>query len=125
VGELYERVLGEHPTKPKISTDGLQAALVLRRQGVMTDAQVNQMFADHYGGALGTAPSGSDAGRQEAADLVSWLTAGNATQDLQRAALLERVLVMVDLRAAPVNTPTGIRGALNQVFPTPTLPDRS
>jgi hypothetical protein len=125
MGELWERALGDHATKPKISTDGIQSALVLRRQGVMTDAQVNQMLADHYGGPLGTASSGPEAGRAEAADLVTWLTAGNATQDLQRAALLERVLVMVDLKAAPVNTPAGIRAALNQVFPTPVLPDRS
>jgi hypothetical protein len=125
MGELYERLLEQHPTKPKISTDGLQAALVLQRQGIMTIAQVNQMFADNYGGALGTAASGFEAGRQEAADLVAWLTAGNATGDLQRAALLERVLVMADIRAAPVNTPAGIRAALSQVFPTPALPDRS
>ncbi len=125
MGELYERLLDIHPTKPKISTDGLQAALVLRRQGVMTDNQVNQMFTDNYGGALGTAQTGDEAGRVEAADLVSWLTAGNATQDLQRAALLERILVMVDVRAAPVNTPAGIRTALNSVFATPVLPDRS
>lgn len=125
MGELYERVLGVHPTKDKISTDGLQAALVLRRQGVMTDAQVNQMLIDNYGSALGVAASGSEAGRQEAMDLVAWLTAGNATQDLQRAALLERVLVMADIRAAPVNTPVGIRGALLSVFATPNLPDRS
>lgn len=125
MGELYERLLEQHPTKPKISTDGLQAALVLQRQGIMTIAQVNQMFADNYGGALGTAASGFEAGRQEAADLVAWLTAGNATGDLQRAALLERVLVMADIRAVPVNTPAGIRAALSQVFPTPALPDRS
>lgn len=125
MGELYERILGTHPTKDKISTDGIQAALVLRRQGVMTEAQVNQMLTDNYGSALGTDASGSNAGRQEAVDLVAWLTAGNATQDLQRAALLERVLVMADIKAAPVNTPAGIRAALNGVFATPSLPDRS
>ena len=125
MGELYERWLDMHPSKPKISTDGMQACLILRRQGLMTEQQMNDMLAANYGATLGTAASGNDAGRQEAVDLVNWLTAGNATQDLQRAALLERVLVMVDLKAPPFNTPAGIRGALNGVFATPTLPDRS
>ena len=29
MGELYERLLGQHPTKDKISTDGLQACVRL------------------------------------------------------------------------------------------------
>jgi hypothetical protein len=139
-GELYERLLGTHPNqspdpakKDKISTDGFQAAAQLVKLGRMTLDQMNALFQREYGSQLGVMgvpfaqqpTSGPNAGLNEANDLVTWMNAGNATGDLQRAALLERILVMADVRAAPFDTPAGIRSALNAAFPTPAIPDRA
>jgi hypothetical protein len=140
-GELYERLLDTHPERSaistghrdKISTDGFQAAVQLVKLGRMTLDQMNTLFARDYGSQLGEPgvplaqqpTSGAHAGLLEANDLVTWVNAGNATADLQRAALLERVLVMADVHAAPFDTPAGIRAALNASFPTPAIPDRA
>lgn len=123
MGELYERLLDQHPTKPKISTDGLQACMRLVRQGLMTVDQADALFQTHYGGALGTDATGDNAGRVEANDLIAWLPTGTTTTNrldrIERAATIEAVLVVVDLRQPPFDTPGAIRTALGN------RPDRS
>ena len=125
MGELYERILEVHPTKPKISTDGLQACMRLIRAGLMTVDQADAMFLEHYGGALGTAPSGNEAGRAEASDLLATIPqvtqapGGTTAQRLTRleqqadqsiaAARIEAVLVIADLVQPPFDTPAKLR----------------
>jgi hypothetical protein len=122
MGELYERILGQHPSKPKISTDGLQACMRLIRSGQMTVNQADQMFADHYGGALGTSATGNNAGRTEATDLLNTIPTGSTTNNrldrIERAALIEAVLVIADLRQPPFDTPAALRTVFG-------VPDRS
>ena len=122
MGELYERILGVHPTKPKISTDGMQACMALIFTNHMTVAQADALFAEHYGGPLGTATTGGEAGRQEATDLRATIPTGATTANqlarIQRMDLIERIFVIADLRQAPFDTPAGIRSALG-------VPDRS
>lgn len=125
MGELYERLLDQHPSKPKISTDGFQACLRLFISGTMNLAQISQLMADHYGAPLGTDSTGSNAGQTEAGDVLAWVNADNGTttaarlQRLERSAILEAVLVVVDLRQAPLDTPAAVRAALGN------RPDRS
>lgn len=107
-----------HPNKPKISTDGLQACIRHFQAGRMTLEQIDAFMADNYGSALGTAQTGDNAGRREANDLLSAITAGatgTTVQDrvtrMERMANLEAVLVIADVRAEPFNTPAELRAA--------------
>lgn len=122
MGELYERILEIHPTKPKISTDGLQACMRLIRAGLMTVDQADALFAEHYGGALGTAVTGNNAGRQEAADLLATIPQGSTTairlDRIEAAARIEAIFVVADLAQPPFDTPAALRIALG-------VPDRS
>lgn len=122
MGELYERLLDEHPTKPKISTDGLQACMRLIRANLMTVPQANQLFIENYGGALGPDATGSNAGMIEAADLFGTIPTGSTTvlrlSRLEQSALIESVLVIADTKSAPFNTPALLRAAFG-------VPDRS
>ncbi len=122
MGELYERLLGQHPSKPKISTDGLQACMRLIRGGQMTVAQADALFLAHYGAAFGQAAAGGDAGRTEVTDLLNTISTGTATaarlDRIERTALIEAVLVVADLRQAPFDTPAALRTAFG-------VPDRS
>lgn len=122
MGELYERLLGQHPTKPKIYTDGLQACMRHFRTGAMTVAQIDAYFEQECGAPFGTAATGNDAGRQEAQDLLATIPTGNTTTNrldrIERLALIEAVLVIADVRAAPFDTPAALRAAFG-------VPDRS
>jgi 3-hydroxyacyl-CoA dehydrogenase len=125
MGELYERLLNMHPSKDKISTDGLQACIRHFQAGRMTLEQIDTFMLDNYGAALGTAQTGENAGRREASDLLAAITngaSGTTTADrltrIERMATLESVLVIADVRAEPFNTP----GELRAVFG---VPDRS
>ena len=122
MGELYERLLGQHPTKAKISTDGLQACMRHFRSGTMTVAQIDAFFAAEYGGPLGQAATGNDAGRVEIQDLLATIPTGTTTTNrldrIERLALIEAVLVIADTRTAPFNTPALLRAAFG-------VPDRS
>lgn len=134
MGELYERLLDQHPTKDKIGTDILQACMRHFRAGAMTIDQIDAVFLTQSGSALGTAPTGNEAGRTEASDLLGTIPqvtqAPGGTQaqqttrlnqqmaQVQRMALIESVLVIADLRAAPFDTPAALRAAFG-------VPDRS
>lgn len=122
MGELYERLLDQHPTKAKMSTDGLQACIRHFRSGSMTIEQIDALFADHYGGPLGIAQTGNEAGRREAQDLLATIPTGTTTvlrlDRIERLATLEAVLVVADLRQPPFDTPAALRTALG-------VPDRS
>jgi hypothetical protein len=125
MGELYERILSQHPrqtphpdSKNKILTDVLQACIRLQRAGIMTVDQIDALFELHTGSALGTAATGDDAGRQEVLDLIATVPTGTTTTNrldrIERLALIEAVLVVSDLTppVAPLHTPAGIRTAL-------------
>jgi hypothetical protein len=122
MGELYERILEVHPTKDKISTDALQACMRNIRRGIMTVDQADTLFEVHYGGALGTAQTGDEAGRREANDLLATIPTGSTTAQrfdrIEALANIEAVLVVADLKQAPFDTPAAIRTALG-------VPDRS
>lgn len=115
MGELYERLLDQHPSKPKISTDGLQACMRHFRSGAMNITQIDAFFAAEYGAALGTAASGDDAGRVEAQDLLATIPTGTTTtarlDRIERLATIEAVLVIADTKTAPFNTPALLRTA--------------
>jgi hypothetical protein len=134
MGELYERLLDQHPTKAKIYTDGLQACMRHFRAGRMTIDQIDAYFASQMGQPLGTAATGSEAGRTEAQDLLATIPqvtqAPGGTQAQQTTRLnqqmaqiikladIESILVMADTQTAPFNTPAALRTALG-------VPDRS
>jgi hypothetical protein len=122
MAELYERLLGVHPTKDKVSTDGLQACMRLFRGGQMNEAQINALFEAHYGGAFGTAQTGDEAGRREVQDLLATIPTGATTTNrldrIERSSLIEAVLIVADLKQAPFDTPAGLRTAFG-------VPDRS
>lgn len=117
MGEIYERVYEVHPTKPKISTDGLQACARLVKSAAMTVAQASDMMAAHYGASLGSAATGDEAGQVELQDLVNRMATGSATGNritrLEDAALIEAALVIADLRdVAPLDSPAALRAIL-------------
>lgn len=128
MGELYERILGVHPTKPKISTDLMQACMRLLRAGVVSVAECDVLFGNHYGAALGVDATGPLAGRVEAQDLLATIPTGATTANrldrIERASLIEAVFVVADLAQDPakadqvLNTPAKLRTALG-------VPDRS
>lgn len=125
MGELYERLLDMHPSKDKISTDGLQACIRHYQAGRMTLEQIDAFMADNYGGALGVEQTGDNAGRREAGDLLAAITngaSGTTVADrvtrVERMAILEAVLVIADTRSTPFNTPAALRTVLG-------VPDRS
>jgi hypothetical protein len=115
MGELYERLLDQHPTKAKISTDQLQACMRHFRSGAMTVAQIDALFLDQYGSTLGQAATGDDAGRVEIQDLLATIPTGTTTtarlDRIERLAMIEAVLVIADTRTAPFNTPAALRTA--------------
>jgi hypothetical protein len=118
MGEIYERIYEVHPTKPKISTDGLQACARLIKEARMTIAQASAMMEAHYGAPLGTAASGDEAGQLELQDLVDRMTAGSTTGNrlarLEDAAMIEAALVIADLKnVAPLNSPAALRTLLS------------
>lgn len=116
MGELYERILGIHPTKDKIGVHALQAIVAEQRRGSLTVAQANTILAAEYGGALGTASSGDEAGQQEVADLLATVPTGTTTvNQLSRIARLQEiqdVFLLADLRIAPYDTAANLRTRL-------------
>ena len=142
-GELYERLLGQHATKPKIHTDGLQACMRLFRLSQlsggaagMTVDQIDALFEAQCGAALGTSSSGPNAGRQEVADLLAVLPNRSSTANrldlIERSAVIEAVLVVADYTPAqaPYDTPANLRNGLRAALvalgaPANSLPDRS
>lgn len=125
MGELYERLLEQHPTKSKIGTDGLQACIRHFQAGRMTLDQIDAFFEAEYGSALGTAQTGNEAGRREASDLLAAInngatgtTVADRVTRMERMAVLEAVLVIADTKTAPFNTPAALRTAFG-------VPDRS
>jgi hypothetical protein len=92
------------------------------RSGAMTVAQIDALAVAHWGGALGTAATGSEAGRVEAQDLLATIPTGTTTtarlDRIERLALIEAVLVIADYRQPPFNTPAALRTAFG-------VPDRS
>lgn len=146
-GELWYRLKGVHPTKGKISTDACQALMRMRRLHTLSGGnagmsidQINAFLAANYGGPLGNAQTGMEAGLLEAQDLLDTLPTSRSSnaqqiQLLERSAVIESVLVIADATAEvppgtyPFDTPdslfTGMRAALIAMgAPTTILPDR-
>lgn len=115
MGELYERILGEHPTKPKIAVHALLAIIAEQQRGALTVAQAQSILETEYGGALGTG-TGSEAGLAEVGDLLGTLPSGTTTTiqlaRSQRIQLIDSVFLLADLRVAPYDTPAALRTRL-------------
>lgn len=112
MGELYERILGMHPTKPKIGVHALEAIIAEQRRGALTVAQADGILATEYGGGLG-AGVGDEAGRQEVVDLLATIPTGTTTTNrldrLERILQIEQVFLLADLRLAPYDTAAALR----------------
>lgn len=105
--ELYSRVLGQHPTLPKILVDPFSAAAYLRANGTITQQQFADL-ASVYGQGV---PLGAD-GLADAAELVTTVTGSPANQ-LQRIHTIEYVLHLSDTAPPPhLDTPVKVRQLL-------------
>lgn len=89
MAELYQRVLGQHPTLPKIVVDPFSAAAYLRANGTITEQQMQDTIQSFSG-----APLGAD-GLNDLRELVGTITGSPANQ-LQRVHTIEYVLHLAD-----------------------------
>lgn len=116
MGELYERILEQHPTKPKIAVHAFQAIVAEQRRGSLTVAQAQAILTSEYGGPLGNATSGDEAGVAEVQDLLATVPTGTTTANqLARIARLQEisdVLLLADLAVPPYDTPAALRTRL-------------
>lgn len=113
MGELYERILGEHPTLGKIPVHAFQAAAGEWAEGSITGAEAQAIIEFLSGNPLGATAV------TEVQDLVATVTSialsGSATaiadaraRRAERKAKIDRVLLLADTHAPGYNTAAAI-----------------
>lgn len=113
MGELYERILGQHATLPKIPVHGFQATAAEWARARLTGAQANTAITVMSGQPLGAT------GQTEAQDLVNTVTSiavtgtavqiadGKASRAL-RIQEIDQVLLLADSGIAGYSTAAGL-----------------
>lgn len=109
MGELYERVLGQHETLPKLPVDPFSAAIYLRARGTVNEAQMQDIIRHNSGAPLGPT------GLTELTDILATVTGSPAAQ-LERVHIIEYVLHLADTGATPhFDTPAKLRVLLGNL----------
>jgi hypothetical protein len=111
MASLYERLMGQHQSRPKIPVHQFQSLAAEWARGSITGAQANTAVAVLSEGV------GLDATEQvEAQDLVSTVPTGNTAGDKADRALriqvIDQVLLLADTSVAPYDTPQAVRDRL-------------
>ena len=109
MGELYERLLGQHPALPKVPVDPFSAAVYLRARAAITQQQMQDVIEHESGVPLGATAL------QEVADLLATVTGSPAAQ-LERIHVIEYIIHLADTGTTPhFDTPAKLRALLGNL----------